>query len=53
MPVIARRRLIVNQSGFRSKHAIAERIHRIANKITLLFEAGKYCSAISLDISQV
>jgi hypothetical protein len=45
MPAIAEGSLIPNhQFGFCSKYATIEQIHRIANKITLAFEAGKYCS---------
>jgi len=51
--MIEEKRLIPKrQFGFRSKHATVEQIHRITNKITLVFEAGKYCSAVFLDISQ-
>jgi len=47
MPAIAEKRLIPNhQFGFRSKHATVEPIHIIIDKITLTFEAGKYCSAV-------
>jgi hypothetical protein len=54
MPAIAERNLIPNyQFSFRSKHTTIKQIHRIANKITLAFEAGKYCSAMFLDVSQV
>jgi hypothetical protein len=52
MPVYSRKRIISkHQFGFHSKHATAEEIHRITNKITLAFERGKYCSAVFFDVS--
>jgi len=53
MSVITEKRLIPNhQLIFSSKYATVEQIYRITNKITLAFEAGKYCSAVFLDASQ-
>jgi len=53
MSVIIEKRLIPNyQFTFSSKYATVKQIHRIINKITLAFEAGKYCSAVFLDVSQ-
>jgi len=38
------------QFGFRNKHA-TEQIHRIVKRINNDTEAGRYCSAIFLDVS--
>jgi len=51
MPVMAEKR-IINQFGFCSKYATVEQIYRITNKITLVFETGKYFSAMFLDVSR-
>jgi len=40
-----------HQFGFRSKHAITEQIHGIVKRINHDMEAGRYCSAIFLDVS--
>jgi hypothetical protein len=54
MFVIAEKRLISNhQFDFHSKHTTIEQIHRSTNQINLVFEAGKYCSAVFLDMSHV
>jgi hypothetical protein len=50
MPVIEKK--ANHQFSFRSKHAVGQ-IHKITNKITLAFEARKYCCAMFLDILQV
>jgi len=53
MPVITEKRLISNhQFGFHSKYTTVEQTHKITNKITLVFEAEKYCSAVFLEVSQ-
>jgi len=53
MPVIKEKKVISNhQFDFRSKYATIKQIHRITNKITLAFKAGKYCSAAFLDVLQ-
>jgi len=44
--------LIRDQFGFRNKHAITEQIQRIVKRINNDMEAGKYCSAVFLDILQ-
>jgi len=49
-PMIVKKKLILDhQFDFHYKHATIEQIHRIINKITLIFEAKKYCSAVFLD----
>jgi hypothetical protein len=54
MSVIAEKRLISNhQFGFHNEYPTVEQIHRITNKITLAFEAGKYYSAMFLQCFDV
>lgn len=40
------------QFGFRAKHGTIDQIHRLAEKITQVFEDKEYCTAVFLDISQ-
>jgi len=42
-----------HQFGFRSKHATIEQIHSIIKRISNDMEAGRYYSAVFLDVSQV
>jgi len=41
-----------HQFGFRSKYATTAQIHRIVKRINNAMEAGRYCSAVFLNISQ-
>jgi len=41
-----------HQFGFQSKHAATEQIHRIVKRINNDMEAGRYSSAVFLDVSQ-
>lgn len=53
MPEIEERQLIpIHQFGFRMKHSTTDQVHRIGDKIHRSFEAGRYCSALLLDIAQ-
>lgn len=53
MPIIEEKQLISeHQFGFRRKHSTIDQVHRLVEKIQSGFEAGKYCAAVFLDISQ-
>jgi len=53
LEIIERQKIIPNhQFGFRSRHAITEQIHRIVKKINTHMNAGRYCTAAFLDVSQ-
>jgi len=41
-----------HQFGFRSKYTTTKQIHRIVKRINNDMEAGRYCSAVFLDVSQ-
>jgi len=45
--------LIPDQFGFQNKHVTTEQIYRIVKRIINDMEAGRYCSAVFFDVSQV
>lgn len=52
-PIILKNNLIPpHQFGFQEKHATIEQIHRVTATIEQDLQAGRYCSAAFLDISQ-
>jgi hypothetical protein len=53
VPTIDEHQLVPkHQFGFRKGHGTYEQIHRLVNKIYNDFENRRYCSAVSVDISQ-
>jgi len=53
LEIIERRKIIPNhQFGFRPRHATTEQIYRIVKKINTDMDAGRYCEAAFLNVSQ-
>jgi len=51
--IIKRQKIIPNhQFGFRHRHATIKQIHRIVKKINIDMDAGRYCMAAFLNVSQ-
>jgi len=53
LEIIERQKIIPNhQFGFQHRHATIEQMHRIVKKINIEMDAGRYCTAAFLDVSQ-